>query len=121
MRPGEEQILAYAVDLATRVEARIEEERRPAFLVRVKEGAFESHFHRARTTTYALANPSDEPRVLYLEQARQPRWDLDAASPTPVHESREALRFRVEPRRARASSGRSPSGWPSWRPGCCRA
>jgi hypothetical protein len=96
LRPGEERLVAYATDLATLVETRIEEGRQPAFLVRVKEGVFEAHFHRARTTIYALTNQSDKPRVLYLEQPRSPHWDLDVAGPRPVLEERDAWRFRVE-------------------------
>jgi hypothetical protein len=88
--------VAYATDLTTLVDTRIEEGRQPAFLVRVKEGAFEAHFHRARTTIYALTNQSDKPRVLYLEQPRSPHWDLDVAGPRPVQEGRDTWRFRVE-------------------------
>jgi hypothetical protein len=64
--------------------------------VRVKEGAFEAHFHRARTTIYALTNQSDKPRVLYLEQPRSRHWVLDVAGPRPVLEERDTWRFRVE-------------------------
>jgi len=52
----------YATDLASLVETRTEEGRRPAFLVRVREGAFEAHFHTP-TTTYTVTNQSDRPRA----------------------------------------------------------
>jgi hypothetical protein len=96
LRPGEERFVSYAADLATLVETRTDEGRQPAFLVRVREGAFEAHFHRTRTTTYTVTNQSDRPRVVYVEQARQPRWDLDESGPRPAQEERDAWRFRVE-------------------------
>jgi hypothetical protein len=96
LRPGEERLVRYATDLATLVETRTEEGRRPAFLVRVRDGAFDAHFHHTRTTTYTLTNQSDRPRVVYVEQARQPRWELDEASPRPEQEERGAWRFRLE-------------------------
>jgi len=80
----------YAKDLATLVETRTEEGRRPAFLVRVREGAFEAHFHRTRTTHYTVTNQSDRPRVVYVEQTRAPSWELDDASPRPEEVQRNA-------------------------------
>jgi hypothetical protein len=96
LRPGEERFVRYATDLATVVETRTEEGRRPAFLVRVQEGVFEAHFHRTRTTTYTVTNQSERPRVVYVEQARLPRWELDASTPRPEQEERNAWRFRLE-------------------------
>ena len=96
LRPGEERFVTYAIDLATLVETRTEEGRRPAFLIRVREGAFEAHFHRTRTTTYTVTNQADRPRVVYVEQPQQPRWDLDDSGPRPAEEERGAWRFRVE-------------------------
>ena len=96
LRPGEERFVRYATDLATVVETRTEEGRRPAFLVRVQEGVFEAHFHRTRTTTYTVTNQSERPRVVYVEQARLPRWELDASTLRPEQEERNAWRFRLE-------------------------
>ena len=84
------------MDLATLVETRTEEGRRPAFLVRVREGAFEAHFHRTRTTHYTVTNQSDRPRVVYVERARAPSWELDEAGPLPEEVQRHAWRFRLE-------------------------
>jgi hypothetical protein len=96
LRPGEERFVRYATDLATLVETRTEEGRRPAFLVRVREGVFEAHYHRTRTTTYTVTNQSDRPRILYVEQSRLPRWELDESAPRPEQEERGAWRFRLE-------------------------
>lgn len=96
IRPGEERFVRYATDLATVVETRTEEGRRPAFLVRVREGAFEAHFHRTHTMTYTVTNQSDQPRVVYLEQARAPGWELDEAGPRPEEAQRDLWRFRLD-------------------------
>jgi hypothetical protein len=96
LRPGEERFVRYASDLATLVETRSEEGRRPAFLVRVREGAFEAHYHRTRTTTYTVTNQSDRARVVYVERVRQPAWELDQETPRPENEDRRAWVFRLE-------------------------
>ena len=96
LRPGEERLLPYAVDLSTRVETATREGRAPAFLVRVRGGIFEAHFHRTRTTTYTAVNQSEQPRVLYVDKPRWPTWELAPGGPAPTEERPQAWRFRVE-------------------------
>ena len=96
LKPGEERLVPYAVDLSTRVETATRQGRAPAFLVRVRGGVFEAHFHRTRTTTYTATNQADRPRVLYVDKSRGPTWELAPGGPTPSDERPEAWRFRVE-------------------------
>jgi hypothetical protein len=96
LRPGEERFVRYATDLATLVETRSAEGRRPAFLIRVRDGVFEAHFQKTRTTTYAVTNQSDGARVVYVEKSRTPGWELDDTASRPVEAQRNLRRFRLE-------------------------
>lgn len=96
IRPGEEQMVSYAVDLATLVETHTERKRGPAFFLRVGDGSLEAHYYDLRTTVYTLTNQSEQPRILYLEQRRESPWQIAPGGPQPV-EARDAVwRFRVE-------------------------
>src|SRR5258708_28178051 len=67
LKPNEERFISFALDLGTLVTARTKPERRPAFLVRVVNGVFQSHYYQNETKTYTITNQTDKPRVVYVE------------------------------------------------------
>jgi len=92
--PGDDRLLAYAVDLeiALDVEARSEPER----VVSVRfDGALLVSEHRSRiVTTYRLAPRGDVTRFVVIEQARRGGYEVVAPTPPPTM-TPDAYRFGV--------------------------
>jgi hypothetical protein len=81
LKPGEERLISFAVDLGTLVNVSEEDEdREPVFLVRAVNGVIETHYYDIRKKVYTLVNQTDRPRVVYLEHPRDTDedWELTA-------------------------------------------
>jgi hypothetical protein len=81
LKPGEERLISFAVDLGTLVNVSEEDEdREPVFLVRAVNGVIETHYYDIRKKVYTLVNQTDRPRVVYLEHPRNTDedWELTA-------------------------------------------
>jgi hypothetical protein len=97
LKPAEQRLISFALDLGTLVNVRQREDRAPAFLVRILNGVFQAHYHRQDKKTYALANQTEHPRVVYVEHPVRPGWELDdKETPKPEGRSARYYRFRVE-------------------------
>jgi hypothetical protein len=97
LKPAEQRLISFALDLGTLVNVRQREDRAPAFLVRILNGVFQAHYHRQDKKTYTLANQTDRPRVVYVEHPVRPGWELDEReTPKPEGRSARYYRFRVE-------------------------
>ncbi|MCA1565246.1 MAG: hypothetical protein LC803_06365 [Acidobacteria bacterium] len=97
LKPAEQRLISFALDLGTLVNVRQKEDRAPAFLVRILNGVFQAHYHRQDKKTYTLANQTDRPRVVYVEHPVRPGWELDdKETPKPEGRSARYYRFRVE-------------------------
>ncbi|HEV2879811.1 MAG TPA: hypothetical protein VGX24_00780 [Pyrinomonadaceae bacterium] len=97
LKPAEQRLISFALDLGTLVNVRQREDRAPAFLVRILNGVFQAHYHRQDKKTYTLANQTDRPRVVYVEHPVRPGWELDdRETPKPEGRSARYYRFRVE-------------------------
>ncbi len=97
LKPAEQRLISFALDLGTLVNVRQKEDRAPAFLVRILNGVFQAHYHRQDRKTYMLANQTEHPRVVYVEHPVRPGWELDdKETPKPEGRSARYYRFRVE-------------------------
>jgi hypothetical protein len=97
LKPAEQRLISFALDLGTLVNVRQKEDRAPAFLVRILNGVFQAHYHRQDKKTYTLANQTDHTRVVYVEHPVRPGWELDdKETPKPEGRSARYYRFRVE-------------------------
>jgi hypothetical protein len=96
LKPGEDRFISFAVDLATLVTVRQDENREPVFLVRVANGAFQAHYYRFEKKTYEITNQTDKPRVVYVEHPLRDGWKLTAETLRPVEKTQDAYRFRIE-------------------------
>jgi len=97
LKPAEQRLISFALDLGTLVNVRQKEDRAPAFLVRILNGVFQAHYHRQDKKTYTLANQTEHPRVVYVEHPVRPGWELDdKETPKPEGRSARYYRFRVE-------------------------
>jgi hypothetical protein len=97
LKPAEQRLISFALDLGTLVNVRMKEDRAPAYLVRILNGVFQAHYHRQDKKTYSLANQTDHTRVVYVEHPVRPGWELDdKETPKPEGRSARYYRFRVE-------------------------
>jgi hypothetical protein len=90
LKPAEERLISFAVDLGTLVNVREESKgRQPTFLVRAINGVVEAHYYDIRKKVYTLINQTDRPRIVYLEHPRDEDedWRLTADTAATVEET----------------------------------
>ncbi len=88
LKPNEERLVSFALDLGTLVNAHDDgEDRQPTFLVRAVNGVIEAHYYSTRQKVYTLVNQTDKPRIVYIEHPRDEsnNWELAAAGNQPVN------------------------------------
>ena len=95
LKPAEQRLISFALDLGTLVTARTKEDRAPTFLVRVINGIFQAHYHQTSKKVYTLTNQTDKPRVVFIEHPVRQDWTLTDDTPKPDGKSARYYRFRV--------------------------
>jgi len=95
LKPAEQRLISFALDLGTLVTARTKEDRAPTFLVRVVNGVFQAHYHQTNKKVYSLTNQTDKPRVVFVEHPVRQDWTLTDDTPKPDGKSARYYRFRV--------------------------
>jgi hypothetical protein len=102
LKPGEQRLISFALDLGTLVTATTKENRAPTFLVRVVNGVFQAHYHQTNKKVYTLTNQTDKPRVVFIEHPVRQDWTLTDDTQKPDGKSSRYYRFRVplEPRKS---------------------
>src|SRR5262245_4332378 len=95
LKPDEERLVPYAVELAVRVTDRIDTREEPVHRVIIRSGYLCTDYVQARQTTYTLKNKGDTAYILYLEHPRQQgEWELfDTLAPQVVTDN--FWRFRL--------------------------
>ena len=100
LKPEERRFISFGVDQGTLVNSKADERLDPVFLVRVKGGALQAHYYRARSRTYEIRNQTGKPRVLYIEHPRENGWTLTTETQAPSETTAQSLQV---PGRARSS------------------
>src|SRR5437016_4772349 len=95
LKPAEQRLISFALDLGTLVNARAKEDREPTFLVRVVNGVFQAHYYQTSEKTYTLVNQTDKPRVIYVEHPVRDGWVLSDDTQKPDGKTARYYRFRV--------------------------
>src|SRR6266478_2827989 len=95
LKPAEQRLISFALDLGTLVNVRVKEDREPTFLVRVVNGVFQAHYYQTSEKTYTLTNQTDKPRVIYVEHPVRQDWTLTDDTQKPDGKSSRYYRFRV--------------------------
>jgi hypothetical protein len=95
LKPAEQRLISFSLDLGTLVNVRVKEDRAPTFLVRVVNGVFQAHYHQTTQKTYVLTNQTDKPRVVYVEHPVRDGWVLSTDTQKPEGKSSRYYRFRV--------------------------
>jgi hypothetical protein len=96
LKPAEQRLISFALDLGTLVNVRVAADRAPAFLVRITNGVFQAHYHQLDKKIYTIANQTEHTRVLYVEHPVRQGWELSKDTPKPEGKSARFYRFRVE-------------------------
>jgi hypothetical protein len=95
LKPGEERLISFALDLGTLVNASIKEDRAPAFMVRAINGVFQAHYYQTSKKVYTLTNQTDKPRVVFIEHPQRQDWTLTDDTAKPDAKTARYYRFRV--------------------------
>lgn len=95
LKPAEQRLISFALDLGTLVNVRVKEDRAPTFLVRVVKGVFQAHYHQTTQKIYVLTNQTDKARVVYIEHPVRDDWVLSNDTQKPDGKSTRYYRFRV--------------------------
>jgi len=95
LKPGEQRLISFALDLGTLVTARLKEDRTPTFQVRVINGVFQAHYHQTTKKVYTITNQTDKPRTVIVEHPLRPYWKLTDDTTKPDATTARFYRFRV--------------------------
>jgi hypothetical protein len=95
LKPGEERLISFALDLGTLLNARIKEDRAPTFMVRAINGVFQAHYYQTSQKVYTLTNQTDKPRVVFIEHPLRQDWTLTDDTAKPDAKTARYYRFRV--------------------------
>ncbi len=98
LKPSEERLVSFAVDLGTLVKVREEEDSGPTFLVKAVKGVIQAHYYNTRRTIYSFTNQTDRPRVVIFEHpvGDEEDWRLSDDTKKPEEKTAQNYRFRVE-------------------------
>jgi hypothetical protein len=96
LKPQEQRLVSFALDLGTLVGVQQKADRAPASIVRIKDGVFQVHFFQEDRKVYTVVNQTDRPRVLYVEHPVRQGWELAKETRAPEGRSNRYYRFRVE-------------------------
>jgi len=96
LKPKEQRLISFALDLGTHVKVRTEGETEPARIIKAVDGVLQVHYYRSNQRTYEVSNQTDRAKVMYIEYPIQDGWQLSEDSPKPDYSTQRYYRFRVE-------------------------
>ena len=96
LKPKEQRLISFALDLGTSVRVRNNEDREPAKVIKVVDGVFQVHYFQTSEKLYQITNQTNRPKVLYIEYPVQDGWTLSENTPKPDYVTQKYYRFRVE-------------------------
>lgn len=95
LKPKEDRLISFALDLGTRISTEEKGDTRPAQIIKVVDGVFQVHYFKAERKTYHLTNQTDREKVIYVEHPFRKGWILDEETPKPETVNDKVYRFRV--------------------------
>lgn len=96
LKPAENRLISFALDLETLVQIKQEEDREPAKLVKAASGAFQIHYFKTDRKVYTLQNQTERARIVYIEHPARDNWRLSDDTARPAETTQQFYRFRVE-------------------------
>ncbi len=95
LKPNEERLVSFALDLGTLVSVETLLSGEPTYLVSAVRGVINAHRYSTRELRYTLINQTDRARVVYLEHPFDEEWELSADTAKPEVKTAKHYRFRV--------------------------
>lgn len=95
LKPAEQRLISFALDLGTLVTAKQEASSAPVFLVRAVRGVFQTHYYQTDKRVYTLRNQTDKERVVYIEHPVRDGWVLSDDTDKPILTTQRYYRFRI--------------------------
>lgn len=95
LKPEDEKIVPYAVELGCLISKEQKTEDQEVFLSLIKDGILYLHYYRLTKSIYAIQNRSDRTMELYLEHKFRKDWDL-VETPAPLEKTENFYRFKIE-------------------------
>jgi hypothetical protein len=96
LKPKEQRLISFALDLGTLVRIEQKEDREPAKLVKVVSGVFQVHYFKSDRKIYKLSNQTDRSKIVYIEHPVRKGWILSDNFAKPDYTTARFYRFRVE-------------------------
>ena len=96
LKPKEQRLISFALDLGTLVRVEQKEDREPAKLLKVVDGVFQVHYFKSGRKIYHLSNQTDRAKVVYIEHPVRKNWVLSDTAAKPDYTTARFYRFRVE-------------------------
>ncbi len=96
LKPKEQRLISFALDLGTLVTIENKEDREPAQIVKAVNGIFEIHYFRTDRKTYKITNQTDRDKTIYIEHPVRQNWILANNSAKPDFTTPRFYRFRLE-------------------------
>jgi hypothetical protein len=96
LKPKEQRLISFALDLGTHVRVRDNAGRESVRLIKVVDGTFQAHYFQNEQKTYQLSNQTDRKKVVYIEHPVRSGWVLSDDSAKPDYTTQKYYRFRVE-------------------------
>jgi regulator of replication initiation timing len=94
LKPQEQRLVAYAVELAVHVLDNIDSHEERAHRVVIRQGQMRAYYTQMQQTTYTWNNKSDHEQTIYLDHPRPGKeWQL-ADTPGPQETTENYWRFR---------------------------
>ncbi|HEX8493533.1 MAG TPA: hypothetical protein VF658_11865 [Pyrinomonadaceae bacterium] len=95
LKPSEQRLISFALDLGTLVSVRTKEDRAPTFLIKVVNGVFQAHYYQTTQKLYTLTNQTERARVVYIEHPVREGWSLSKDTREPEGKNARFYRFRI--------------------------
>jgi hypothetical protein len=96
LKPKEQRLISFALDLGTLIAIEKKADREPAKLVKVVDGVFQVHYFRSSKKVYKLSNQTDRAKTIYVEHPVRQNWILSDSYAKPDYTTARFYRFRVE-------------------------
>lgn len=97
LKPKEQRLISFALDLGTLVTVENKQDSEPAKIVKVVNGVLQVHYFRSDKKIYKLTNQTDRKKIIYIEHPVRPGWTLsETTSAKPDYTTGRYYRFRAE-------------------------
>ncbi|MGH9948396.1 MAG: hypothetical protein ACRD6X_14545 [Pyrinomonadaceae bacterium] len=96
LKPKEQRLIAFALDLGTLIRTEQEEDREPAKVIKVVKGVLQVHYFRTDKRIYKLTNQTDRAKIVYIEHPIRKDWILSENYAKPDYTTARFYRYRVE-------------------------